>query len=65
MFFLTPKYLKKGRLYIKEAEKRLAYHRDRWSDVMKVKTAGFYQEAISVSDRHFAAYPQVRSLLVA
>src|SRR5687768_6880812 len=31
MFFLTPKYLKKGRLYIKEAEKRLAYHRDRWS----------------------------------
>ena len=33
MFFLTPKYLKKGRLYIKEAEKRLAYHRDRWSDV--------------------------------
>jgi signal peptidase I len=32
MFFLTPKYLKKGRLYIKEAEKRLAYHRDRWSE---------------------------------
>jgi len=32
MFFLTPKYLKKGRLYTKEAEKRLAYHRDRWSD---------------------------------
>ena len=29
MFFLTPKYLKKGRLYTKEAEKRLAYHRDR------------------------------------
>jgi signal peptidase I len=32
MFFLTPSYLKKGRLYIKEAEKRLAYHRDRWSE---------------------------------
>lgn len=38
---------------------------DRWSDTAKVKTLGFYQEAISVSDRHFAAYPQVRSLLVA
>lgn len=31
MFFLTPKYLKQGRLYLKEAHKRLAYHRDKWS----------------------------------
>ncbi len=31
MFFWTPKYLKKGKLYIKEAQKRLSYHRDRWS----------------------------------
>lgn len=31
MFFLTPKYLKKGRLYLKEAKKRLAYNRDQWS----------------------------------
>jgi signal peptidase I len=31
MFFLTPKYLKQGRLYLKEAKKRLAYHRDKWS----------------------------------
>lgn len=32
MFLLTPSYLKKGRLYIKEAEKRLSYHRDVWSE---------------------------------
>jgi signal peptidase I len=31
MFFLTPKFVKNGRLYIKEAEKRLDYNRDRWS----------------------------------
>ncbi len=31
MLFLTPKYIKQGRLYIKEAEKRLAYNRDKWS----------------------------------
>jgi signal peptidase I len=31
MFFLTPKFVKQGRLYIKEAEKRLAYNRDRWT----------------------------------
>ncbi len=31
MFFLTPKYVKQGRLYIKEAEKRVAYNRDRWA----------------------------------
>ena len=30
MFFLTPKYLKQGRLYIKEARKRLAYNIDLW-----------------------------------
>jgi signal peptidase I len=30
MFFLTPKYLKEGRLYIKEARKRVDYNRDRW-----------------------------------
>ena len=30
MLFLTPKFVKHGRLYIKEAEKRLAYNRDRW-----------------------------------
>lgn len=32
MFFLTPKYLKQGRLYIKEATKRLAYHQDLWKE---------------------------------
>ncbi len=31
MFFLTPKFIKQGRLYIKEAEKRLSYNRDRWT----------------------------------
>jgi signal peptidase I len=31
MFFLTPKFIKQGRLYIKEGEKRLAYNRDRWT----------------------------------
>ena len=31
MFFLTPKFVKQGRLYIKEAEKRLSYNRDRWT----------------------------------
>jgi len=31
MFFLTPKYVKQGRLYIKEARKRVAYNRDRWN----------------------------------
>ena len=31
MFFLTPKFIKQGRLYIKEAEKRLAFNRDRWA----------------------------------
>lgn len=30
MLFLTPKYLKQGRLYIKEARKRVDYNRDRW-----------------------------------
>ena len=31
MFFLTPKFVKQGRLYIKEAEKRVSYNRDRWT----------------------------------
>ncbi len=31
MFFFTPKYLKQGRLYVKAAEKKLAYNRDIWS----------------------------------
>ena len=31
MFFLTPKFIKQGRLYIKEAEKRVSYNRDRWA----------------------------------
>ena len=31
MFFLTPKFIKQGRLYIKEAEKRASYNRDRWA----------------------------------
>lgn len=30
MLFLTPKYVKQARLYIKEARKRVAYNRDRW-----------------------------------
>ena len=31
MFFLTPKYVKQARLYIKEAQKRVDYNRDRWT----------------------------------
>jgi len=31
MFFLTPKFVKQGRLYIKEAQKRVNYNRDRWT----------------------------------
>ena len=31
MFFLTPKFVKQARLYIKEAEKRVSYNRDRWT----------------------------------
>ncbi len=31
MFFLTPKYIKQGRLYVKAAEKKLAYNRDVWT----------------------------------
>ena len=31
MFFLTPKFVKQARLYIKEAEKRVSYHRDLWT----------------------------------
>lgn len=31
MFFLTPKYVKQARLYIKEGQKRLDYNRDRWT----------------------------------
>ena len=30
MFFLTPKYVKQGRLYVKEARKRVNYNRDIW-----------------------------------
>jgi hypothetical protein len=29
LFFLTPKFVKQGRLYLKEAQKRVNYHRDR------------------------------------
>ena len=31
MFFLTPKFVKQARLYIKEAQKRVDYNRDRWT----------------------------------
>lgn len=31
MLFFTPKYVKQGRIYIKEAQKRVDYNRDRWS----------------------------------
>jgi signal peptidase I len=31
MFFFTPKFVKQGRLYIKEAQKRVDYNRDRWT----------------------------------
>jgi signal peptidase I len=47
MFFLTPKYLKQGRLYIKEAEKRLAYNRDRWTPEV---IATFVQEIERLAD---------------
>lgn len=30
--FLTPKYIKQAKLYITGAEKRIAYHRDLWSE---------------------------------
>jgi signal peptidase I len=39
MFFLTPKYLKQGRLYLKEAQKRLSYNRDKWD----AETIGSFQ----------------------
>lgn len=32
MFFLTPRYLKHGRQFVKDARKLLAYKRDLWSD---------------------------------
>ncbi len=31
--FLRPKYVKRAKLYIREAQKRVHYNRDRWSDV--------------------------------
>jgi signal peptidase I len=31
MLFFTPKYVKQGRIYIKEAQKRVDYNRDRWA----------------------------------
>ena len=31
MWIFTPKYIKQGRLYVKAAEKKLAYNRDLWS----------------------------------
>lgn len=40
MFFLTPKYLKQGRLYVKAAEKKLAYHRDVWTPEICSTMAG-------------------------
>ncbi len=48
MFFLTPKYIKHGRLYIKEAEKRLAYNRDRWTPEV---VGAFESEIARLTDR--------------
>jgi len=31
MLFLTPKFVKQGHIYIKEAQKRVDYNRDRWT----------------------------------
>ena len=47
MFFLTPKYVKQARLYIKEAEKRLSYHRDRWTPEV---IGGFESEIARLAD---------------
>jgi signal peptidase I len=43
MLFLTPKYKKQGLLYVKAAEKKLAYNRDIWS-----------QETVAVMEAHIA-----------
>lgn len=59
MLFLTPKYIKQGRLYIKEAEKRLAYNRDKWSaatvadfegQIAKLKKAVKGRDSAAVSE---------------
>jgi signal peptidase I len=54
MFFLTPKYLKQGRLYLKEARKRLAYNRDKWEpakvDEFQAVTDDL-QKAVKAKDR--------------
>ncbi len=56
MFFLTPKYLKQGRLYIKEAEKRLAYNRDRWTpDVISAFEGEIERLTDAVKSRDAAA----------
>ncbi len=47
MFFLTPKFIKQGRLYIKEAEKRVSYNRDRWAPEV---TGVFEQEIGRLAD---------------
>ena len=54
MFFLTPKYVKRGRLYAKEAEKRLAYYSDRWNpETIKAfeATTGKLRSAVKARDR--------------
>ncbi len=47
MFFLTPKYIKQARLYIKEAQKRVDYNRDRWAPDV---TAEFVVEIERLAD---------------
>jgi len=42
--FLTPKFIKQAKLYIKGAEKRIAYHKDQWSEETLAKFEGCIQK---------------------
>lgn len=44
MFFLTPRHIKQGRIYLKDAKKALAYKRDIWS----AEAVGDFESAIEV-----------------
>ncbi len=59
MWIFTPKYIRQGRLYVKAAEKKLAYHRDLWTAevcgeikglIVKLKTALREKNRAAVAD---------------
>lgn len=47
MYFFTPKFVKQGRLYIKEAQKRVDYNRDRWTPEV---IEAFNREVVRLTD---------------